>query len=62
MHYLFFRVAFFATPLQQRLLQHHFNTTFAALLQHTCATLSSAAALQHYFYNIVFCNIAFALE
>jgi hypothetical protein len=53
---------FFATPLQQRLLQHRFNTTSVALLQHAYATLSSAAALQHCFCSTVFCNIAFALE
>jgi hypothetical protein len=39
-----------ATPLQQRLLQHRFNTTFA--------TSSSVAPLQHCFCNIVFYSIA----
>jgi hypothetical protein len=47
MHWLFFRRMFFATPLQHRfcsidstlplqhrLLQQHFNTAFAASLQH----------------------------
>jgi hypothetical protein len=57
---------FSATPLQQqlqqRLLQHCFNTTSVALLQHAYATLFSAVTYQQCFYSIVFYNIAFALE
>jgi len=53
---------FSATALQQRLLQHCFNTTSVALLQHAYATMFSVAALQHCFCSTVFYNIAFALE
>jgi hypothetical protein len=45
MHWLSFGGMFSATPLQQRLLQHHFNIAFATLLQHCLC-------------NIVFCSTA----
>ncbi len=50
MHMLSFGGTFSATPLQQRLLQHHFNITFA--------TPSSASSLRHCLCSTVFCNIA----
>ncbi len=58
----YFGGAFFATPLQQCLLQHCFNTTLAALLQQTCATLSSVATFQDSLCSTIFCNIVVALE
>jgi hypothetical protein len=50
-HCLSFGGAFSVTPLQQRLLQHCFNTAFI--------TSSSIATLEHDFYNTVFCNTVF---
>jgi hypothetical protein len=44
---------FFATQLQQRLLQHHFNTTSTPLLQHCFNTPVQHCLLQQHF-NIAF--------
>jgi hypothetical protein len=53
MHELSFETTFSSTPLQQRLLQHCYNTV--------STTLFFAASLQHRLCNIVF-NTAFALK
>jgi hypothetical protein len=48
MHWLSFKRAFSATPLQQRLLQHHFNIS--------STTSSSVASFQHHLCNVIFCS------
>jgi len=58
MHKLSFETTFSSTPLQQRLLQHCYNTISTTL---SSTTLFFAASLQHRLCNIVF-NTTFALE
>jgi hypothetical protein len=55
MHKLSSGTVFSSTPLQQRLLQHCYNTIFTTL---SSIALSSATSLQHHLCNIVFYNSA----